>query len=267
VRLLSAGIVEQKIEIQVDHQGSTVFLRSWQLPSPKGSILLVHDLARSSAIYKDLAPKALEYGYDLYACDLRGHGRSGKNLGHVASFDLLLNDLIQVLAWIKHESANHQPCNVIAEGYACVIVFSLEKRYQQLVHKAVFVKPRFSFRRGIGAFKKALLSFFAELTPRLLVRSRQFMRADEYTRNSKLSIQFLNSFVTALEKYPLRLLRWQVPTLLLRSTSQQDADFIKFKEYLERHKMEFEEQDIATSTQATPLAEGRNLKVIFDWLA
>ena len=58
---------------------------------------LVHDLGERADLYKRTAMSFVERGYSTYAFDLRGHGRSGRRLGHAPGFTILVKDLLQFL--------------------------------------------------------------------------------------------------------------------------------------------------------------------------
>jgi alpha-beta hydrolase superfamily lysophospholipase len=73
--------------------GARVFYRAWERPGSRGLILCVHGLGEHSGRYGRLAEAVREVDLDLYALDLRGHGRTTGRRGHVADFADLLRDL------------------------------------------------------------------------------------------------------------------------------------------------------------------------------
>lgn len=78
--------------------GTRVFFRAWARPDARGRVLCVHGLGEHSGRYGRLAAAIREIDLDLFALDLRGHGRSGGRRGHIAEFDRLLDDLDRLRA-------------------------------------------------------------------------------------------------------------------------------------------------------------------------
>ena len=73
--------------------GVRVFYRAWETREPAGSVLFVHGLGEHGGRYDRLAQVVASLGLDLYAIDLRGHGRSQGRRGHVPDFTCFLRDL------------------------------------------------------------------------------------------------------------------------------------------------------------------------------
>ncbi|HWZ45447.1 MAG TPA: alpha/beta hydrolase [Candidatus Saccharimonadales bacterium] len=83
--------------------GVALWVYRW-LPSgePRALVQIVHGLAEHAGRYQRLAEALTLCGYGVYACDLRGHGRTAKvpsDLGHLADrggWQKCLDDLRQV---------------------------------------------------------------------------------------------------------------------------------------------------------------------------
>jgi alpha-beta hydrolase superfamily lysophospholipase len=73
--------------------GLKLYFQLWQTDRPdKGIVCLVHGLGEHSGRYAHWANLLNQAGYDLAAYDLRGHGKSGGQRGHAASFDDYVRD-------------------------------------------------------------------------------------------------------------------------------------------------------------------------------
>ena len=73
--------------------GVNLYFQGWQAEqNQKGMICLVHGLGEHSGRYAQWAGLLNQAGYTLLAYDLRGHGKSGGQRGHVSSFDEYLKD-------------------------------------------------------------------------------------------------------------------------------------------------------------------------------
>lgn len=82
----------------VADDGTPLRYRSWEAPSSRAAVLLVHGLGEHSGRYDELAGHLGREGVSVFAPDLRGHGLSGGSRGHVAAFDEYLTDLDLVFA-------------------------------------------------------------------------------------------------------------------------------------------------------------------------
>lgn len=73
--------------------GLNLYFQCWQVEqNQKGVICLVHGLGEHSGRYAHWAELLNQAGYTLLTYDLRGHGKSGGQRGHVSSFDDYVRD-------------------------------------------------------------------------------------------------------------------------------------------------------------------------------
>ncbi len=85
--------------------GVRVSYRAWEVPDPAGCVLFVHGLGEHGGRYDRLAEVVGTLGLDLYAIDLRGHGRSRGRRGHVPDFACYLRDLDRLRRRAGRETA------------------------------------------------------------------------------------------------------------------------------------------------------------------
>jgi alpha-beta hydrolase superfamily lysophospholipase len=73
--------------------GLNLYFQGWQTDNElKGVISLVHGLGEHSGRYATWAGLLNQAGYTILSYDLRGHGKSGGQRGHISSFDDFLAD-------------------------------------------------------------------------------------------------------------------------------------------------------------------------------
>ena len=73
--------------------GLNLYFQCWQVEqNQKGVICLMHGLGEHSGRYAHWAELLNQAGYTLLTYDLRGHGKSGGQRGHVSSFDDYVRD-------------------------------------------------------------------------------------------------------------------------------------------------------------------------------
>ncbi len=71
-----------------------LYFQGWQTDAPpKGVVCLVHGLGEHSGRYAHWAGMLNQAGYSMIAMDLRGHGKSGGQRGHVNSYEEYFKDV------------------------------------------------------------------------------------------------------------------------------------------------------------------------------
>lgn len=78
--------------------------KSWKVADPKAIVVLTHGYNDRAGRYEHVGKALNEAGYSLYAYDLRGHGESGGQRGHVLSFNDFLDDLGLVVAEARQDA-------------------------------------------------------------------------------------------------------------------------------------------------------------------
>lgn len=79
--------------------GLDLFIQVWepQVVSTRAVVLLVHGLGEHTSRYAHVAEALGREGFVLFGFDLRGHGRSGGERGHISSSEEYLTDIDQML--------------------------------------------------------------------------------------------------------------------------------------------------------------------------
>jgi alpha-beta hydrolase superfamily lysophospholipase len=82
----------------VTKDGLKIFAREWRPEkTPVAAVSLVHGLGEHSGRYEHVARMFNQAGITLMAFDLRGHGRSEGIRGHFPSYDIVMDDITQLL--------------------------------------------------------------------------------------------------------------------------------------------------------------------------
>ncbi len=104
--------------------GLSIYFQGWQADTEqKGIICLVHGLGEYSGRYSGWADWSNQAGYSFLSYDLRGHGRSGGNRGHVSSFEDYLKDTDLLLDEAKNRYPA-LPCFLYGHSLGAIIVAS-----------------------------------------------------------------------------------------------------------------------------------------------
>ena len=77
------------------HDGTDIFAQGWEPDecAPIAVVCLVHGLGEHTSRYAHVAEAFGSEGYILFGPDLRGHGRSGGQRGHIPSIEAMMTDI------------------------------------------------------------------------------------------------------------------------------------------------------------------------------
>jgi long-chain acyl-CoA synthetase len=96
--------------------GCNLYFQSWHPDRPNSAIVvLIHGLGGHSGILSNVVEYLVPQGYEVYAMDLRGHGRSQGQRGHIDDWQEFREDLRAFLARIRLERAR---CPVVLWGHS-----------------------------------------------------------------------------------------------------------------------------------------------------
>jgi len=86
-------------------RGTQIYYQAWTPPGkPKAILALAHGIGEHSGRYAHVADYFARMNYAFWACDLRGHGKSGGKRGHVDSFDDYLADVDRLIRIAKERT-------------------------------------------------------------------------------------------------------------------------------------------------------------------
>lgn len=167
----------QKIvsSLPVDHYGTSVYVKGWRPETPPSAdrhpILIVHDLGEHAGLYREAALTFVENGYATYGFDLRGHGRSGRRLGHASSFNVLVKDLLQVAAWVRRNEGGKPPI-ILGQGIGALIALEFTKSYGSLCKAVILSAPVLELSAKVSWFTRAFLKIMADVSPTMRLPKR-----------------------------------------------------------------------------------------------
>lgn len=83
--------------------GLELSVTSWVCPNPKAVFCIVHGLGEHSGRYHHVAEFLNENRISVFTFDLRGHGKSEGKRGHTSSYEILLDDVEELLKTARAE--------------------------------------------------------------------------------------------------------------------------------------------------------------------
>jgi len=230
--------------IPVDHDGTAVFVKGWaKANSEYPPLVIVHDLGENMALYRAAAKRLGEEGFSVFGFDLRGHGRSGRLLGHIPHFDNLVNDLLQVVAWIRFKSNRRIPL-VVGQGLGALITVYFQKAYPHMIHGAVLVAPVLDHKLRLTLMHRLLVRGMAEVLPRSRLPRSWLPRfvaraviAEGSTERSYhgITANFAKELINAVMRVDHNFQQFKTPSLVIAPASEQGYDFNNLFQMIAQH--------------------------------
>lgn len=229
--------------IPVDHEGTAVYVKGWaKANSPYPPLVIVHDLGENISLYRPAAKRLGEEGFSVFGFDLRGHGRSGRLLGHIPHFDSLVNDLLQVVAWIRFKSNRRIPL-IVGQGLGALITVYFQKAYPKLVHGSVLVAPALDHKLRLSTFHRLLIRGLAEILPRsrlprsLVPRFVSRAPADNAPDRSYhgITANFAKELMNAVMGVNENFQQFTTPTLIITPSAEQGFEFSNLFQMIANH--------------------------------
>lgn len=247
---LQEGIQTTTFSLPVDHAGTNVYVKGWlQTTRSKASIVIVHDICENLNLYREAAKLFVANHFNVYCYDMRGHGRSGRMLGHVDEFQHFVNDLLQVVAWVRHESGGITPF-VLGQGIGAIVALHFQQRFNSKVPGYILSAPTLALKLPTKAFKRVFVRGLSDLVPTLRLPSSLAPKCISEIGFGKeasvfhekppvyqtMSVQLANQLITTIDNAQGRFLRFKGKALILLATKDELVDTSVFENLYMRHK-------------------------------
>ncbi|MGH7476869.1 MAG: lysophospholipase [Longimicrobiales bacterium] len=152
-------------------RGLRLQYRSWEPPSSRGTLLLVHGLSDHSARYNSFAERLADARVGTFALDLRGHGHSEGRRGHVSSFDVFLQDLERFRREVQGLIPAGQPTVLLGHSMGGLIALRYLQEYEPALTGAVLVSPWLGTALSVPRWKITLGLTLGRLLPAVPLRA------------------------------------------------------------------------------------------------
>ena len=220
--LAAEGIRKVVTSLPVDHSGTTVYIKGWRLAEPKSPhpIIIVHDLGEHTGYYRYAAATLVERGYSVYTFDLRGHGRSGRRLGHAPSFNVLVKDLLQVVAWVRHREGGAKPV-ILGHGIGALIAMDFTKNFGHYCCAVVLSAPCIELTQKVTAPTRSFIRVLSTVAPMARIPSSM---SPGFTRRLKGELKESEEHTTIY--FPLMTARFTQELLL--AIKRAEVSFVEY---------------------------------------
>src|SRR5690606_28928690 len=147
----------EQITTAVD--GTPVFVRRWEIPNPKSTVVVVHGYGDHGGRYAGLASALNAAGFNAVAYDQRGHGRSGGERGRVPSYRDFVTDLGRAIGLVRADY--DVPVDLLGHSFGGVVCVLQPAD----VRSVILSSP--AFRIKTSPLLQPFAGLFARIAPRL----------------------------------------------------------------------------------------------------
>ncbi|MFK8138079.1 MAG: lysophospholipase [Bdellovibrionales bacterium] len=210
------------------HRGNELFYQSWRVKKSDADkiVVVTHGISEHSEAYSHFAKGMLSKNLDIYAWDLRGHGRSEGKRGVVASFDDYVEDLE---IFVKYLKATYPNKKIFLLGHSMgglVVTKAVLLRPNLPVDGLVLSSPLMGIKMDVSPVKdfaaRALVRFLPSMTLFNEIKFEDLSHDSEivstYSKDPlrhdqicpRLYLDFLSSFEYIFEQN----VNWKFPVLM-----------------------------------------------------
>jgi len=183
----------------INQKGQHVYYRNW-VPEgkPKGIILIIHGLNSHSGYYQNFATQLRDNGFEVYAIDLAGRGRSEGERYYIADYHDVFAD-IDLLMNIAGSACPSKP--IFLFGHSAGGVFASAYAIENQSKLRGLISESFAFKIPAPAFALAAIKFLARIIPHTrLVK----LNNKDFSRDSSLVLKMDNDPLLENEKQPAK---------------------------------------------------------------
>ncbi len=149
----------------VDQDGTNIYLKGAHVEnSKKPPIIILHDFGEHSGIYREQIKYFSDQGHSSYSFDMRGHGRSGRTLGHIPSLAVVKDDLLQIAAYIKYKENGRSPI-LICAGLSAIVGLEFHSKNRKYSKGLILCSPTLELKTIFPSWKKNLVRKIADIWP------------------------------------------------------------------------------------------------------
>ncbi len=149
----------------------SLFFRSHLTENETARMVIVHGLGEHSGRYLALADHLAGLGFSLWILDLRGHGQSGGDRGHVDSFDDYTRDVREILDQARIDKPAATPVFLLGHSMGGLVAILTALEHQDLIDGLVLSSPALGVAVPLPAVKKVAATLMARLFPRLGIKN------------------------------------------------------------------------------------------------
>lgn len=218
-------------------------VHKWSAKESQGAVVLVHGTGEHHGRYAHVAAFLNQQGWDVYADDLPGWGRSPGIRGHIDSFDNYVQKVREWTVAALEDSAGKRPVFLLGHSLGGLIAtrFVQSEKAAQELAGLILTSPCLRLKLEVPAWKaqaaKLLDRFWPTLalangiTPDMVSRDEAVQAAykDDPLNYPKVSVRWFQELHKAMQAAWEERTRLRVPVLVLQAgdDSLVDADAVE----------------------------------------
>lgn len=148
--------------------GLELFYRSWTIPQPATTLVLVHGGGEHSGRYAETAARLASDGCATYAFDLVGHGRSPGVRGHIDRFEDYVQAVARFVVFVSQRAAGRPPV-LFGHSLGGLISTFYAVAHQRALSGLVLSAPFWQMRVVVPWWKDAVARLVEPIWPSLIM--------------------------------------------------------------------------------------------------
>ena len=209
-----------------------LYYQCWRpMDPPLAILIIVHGLGGHSGLFNNLVDSLVPQGYAIYGFDLRGHGRSPGQRGHINAWSEFREDLRRFQRWVKANTPR-LPCFLLGHSLGGAIALDYALHFPEGLQGVIATAPAVGkvgvspIRLGMGRILSCLWPSFSLNTgiaqgacsrdPAVVAAYAQ-----DPLRHTKGSARLVTEFLTTTEWIQSHTADLQAPVLILHGGADQ----------------------------------------------
>ena len=159
-----------------------LFFQTWQPERPRGMVLITHGLAEHSECYHELAESLGQDQWQVYAWDMRGHGRSDGKRGFVRSLLEFIDDLACFQTFVATQSAPNLPLILFGHSLGGLVTLRYAELKKPSFAAMALSSPAFGLSVSVPKVKETLAQIANRWLPTLTMHNE--IKYEDLTRDA-----------------------------------------------------------------------------------
>jgi len=149
-----------------------LFYQTWTPDNPRGVVVITHGLAEHSECYHPLAKVLSEDGWQVFAWDMRGHGRSEGKRGFVMGLANFIDDMDRFLDQVMKQSGV-KPAHLVMFGHSLGGLTTIRylQTHQRPYAALALSSPGLGLSIAVPKFKEMLANVAIKWMPTLTLHN------------------------------------------------------------------------------------------------
>lgn len=256
--------------------GLNIYYRLWSVENPKAIIIIVHGVGEHSARHNDAAIFFNNAGLNVYSADLRGHGKSNGQKGHINSFEEYLTDLASFIDIVKQEDKT-RPLFLLGQSLGGLIALYFVLRAKSNVSGVIACAPALEIILPIPSWKKSVARLLSNVFPQFTMKddilssdclSHDKAVCEAYDKDPLVhryrSVRFYTELLRAGQYVRLQARTIDIPVILLQGTDDMIVSKAATEDFFERLKSANKQLKLYEGFYHEPMHEIGKEKVLSD---